>query len=103
MATCTICGNDVGPITVGRQADLCADCQYKTEKTPSALIPEVSAEPSAFVARFGLTKILVGLNIEVFVGMVATGVSPLNPTMADLVRWGADWGPRPWAHSPGDC
>ena len=100
MATCTICGNDVEPITVGRQTGLCAACKDKTGTAPSALLPNLSTETSAS-SRFALTKILVGLNLAVFIGMVATGVSFLNPTQGDLVRWGADWGPltlgsQPW-------
>src|SRR6202011_2677222 len=29
-----------------------------------------------------------------FVAMVATGVHWLSPTTADLIKWGADYGPR---------
>jgi len=103
MATCTICGNEVGPLTFGRQTSLCPECQYKADEAPAALIPEISTDssPQPVAARFSLTKILVGLNIAVFVGMVFTGVSFLQPKPADLVRWGADWGPltlvsQPW-------
>ena len=43
----------------------------------------------------------MGLNIAVFVAMVLTSVSPLQPTSGQLVRWGANWGPltlgpQPW-------
>jgi len=103
MATCTICGNDVSPITVGTQTNLCADCQYKTEKTPAALIPQISTQSGekSIALRAPLTKILVGLNVAVFAAMVLNGVSFLEPTTKDLVRWGADWGPltlttQPW-------
>ena len=103
MANCTICGNDVSPITVGRQTDLCADCQYKTENAPSTLLPQIEVESSSktFPAWFSVTRILVGLNIAVFAGMALTGVSVLEPKPADLVKWGADWGPltlgsQPW-------
>jgi len=43
----------------------------------------------------------VALNVLVFVAMAASGVSPLEPTIRQLVAWGADWGPlslggQPW-------
>jgi len=45
--------------------------------------------------------VLVGLNVAVFAAMTLTGVSPLEPTSAQLVKWGANWGPlslgaQPW-------
>jgi membrane associated rhomboid family serine protease len=47
------------------------------------------------------THIIVGINVLVFVGMVLTGASPLNPGREQLLRWGANWGPlslgtQPW-------
>lgn len=51
--------------------------------------------------RLSPTTILVGINIAVFVLMCATGVSPVEPTRVQLVKWGANWGPlslgsQPW-------
>jgi len=48
-----------------------------------------------------ITSTLVGMNVAVFVVMVLTGVSALEPTLAQLVKWGANWGPlslgsEPW-------
>jgi membrane associated rhomboid family serine protease len=45
--------------------------------------------PRAFV-----TPTLIGCNIAVFVIMVASGVNPLQPTIEDLITWGADFGPK---------
>ena len=47
------------------------------------------------------THVIVGLNVLVFVAMVATGASFLNPSREQLLRWGANWGPlslgaQPW-------
>jgi membrane associated rhomboid family serine protease/cytochrome c-type biogenesis protein CcmH/NrfG len=39
------------------------------------------------------TRVLVGINAAVFLAMVLTGVSPTQPTNAQLLRWGANWGP----------
>jgi len=48
-----------------------------------------------------ITTALVGINVAVFAAMTLTGVSPVAPTTAQLVRWGANWGPlslglQPW-------
>ena len=48
-----------------------------------------------------VTTILVGLNVLVFVAMVATGVSFTSPNTDVLLKWGANWGPyslgaQPW-------
>jgi len=48
-----------------------------------------------------ITTALVGINVAVFVAMTLTGASPLEPTVAQLVKWGANWGPlslgpQPW-------
>jgi len=47
------------------------------------------------------THIIVGINVLVFVAMVATGSSFINPSREQLLRWGANWGPlslgtQPW-------
>jgi rhomboid protease GluP len=41
------------------------------------------------------------MNVAVFVAMVLMGVSPVEPTVAQLLKWGANWGPlslgtEPW-------
>jgi len=38
------------------------------------------------------TYTLVGINCAVYVAMVLRGVSPTNPTVLDLVKWGANFG-----------
>lgn len=48
-----------------------------------------------------ITTTLVGMNVAVFAVMVLMGVSPLEPTSAQLLKWGANWGPlslgaEPW-------
>ncbi len=45
--------------------------------------------PTAFV-----TIGLVLANVLVYVAMVASGVSPFSPDVMDMLRWGADFGPR---------
>jgi len=48
-----------------------------------------------------ITTTLVGMNVAVYVAMALTGVSPLAPTIPQLLKWGANWGPlslgaEPW-------
>ena len=39
------------------------------------------------------TYTLVAINCLVYLGMILQGVSPRNPTISDLLRWGANSGP----------
>lgn len=53
--------------------------------------------PSANRSRRGwasapATYVLVGINCAVFIGMVVSGVSMMDPTTEQLVHWGADYG-----------
>jgi rhomboid protease GluP len=48
-----------------------------------------------------ITTTLVGMNVAVYAVMVLMGVPPLQPTSAQLLKWGANWGPlslgpEPW-------
>jgi rhomboid protease GluP len=48
-----------------------------------------------------ITTTLVGMNVAVYVAMVLTGVSPVQPNIPQLLKWGANYGPlslgaEPW-------
>jgi rhomboid protease GluP len=45
--------------------------------------------PQGFV-----TEALIALNVAVFLAMVVSGVSPMEPTIASLLDWGANYAPR---------
>lgn len=47
----------------------------------------VEATPRTF-----MTQALIGINVLVFVAMVATGVHLMEPTVGDLLKWGANFG-----------
>ncbi len=55
------------------------------------------------VNLFLLTQVIVGINVLVFIAMVLSGVSPLQPTVQDLVTWGANARLCRLARSPGGC
>src|SRR5271155_2212270 len=51
--------------------------------------------------RQPITTTLVGMNVAVYVAMVLTGVSAVSPTIPQLLKWGANFGPlslgtEPW-------
>ncbi len=48
----------------------------------------VNAKPASVV-----TIALIAINVAIFVLMVVSGISPTNPSLEALVRWGADFGP----------
>ena len=47
-----------------------------------------------------VTTALVAINAAVFVAMVLTGVSVSEPTTAQLLKWGADFGPQSLGSQP---
>jgi len=52
------------------------------------------------IRLFPATSVLIALNVVVYIAMVAKGVSPASPTTAQLLRWGADFGPLTLAGQP---
>lgn len=54
-------------------------------------IPRTMVSYSA--PKFVVTPALVGVNVLVFLAMVASGVSLVNPSTESVKLWGADWGP----------
>jgi rhomboid protease GluP len=99
MPTCVRCGREL-PSSGGEQAGpLCRDCRADTGLVvvPSETVP--APVPSSH--PFLLTQVIVGINVLVFLAMVLSGVSPLAPTMQQLLAWGANFallslGPQPW-------
>jgi membrane associated rhomboid family serine protease len=98
MANCTSCGRELPAFSTGQLSTFCRECQA-TVNSPAPIPPVIpSAQGSS---AFSLTKILVGINVAVFVLMTAAGASFLSPTSAQLLKWGANWGPlslttQPW-------
>src|SRR5271165_4486412 len=91
MTTCQNCGQEYA------MGSFCPYCGMPGTGAAPAVIdanPPKGTEISA-------THIIVGLNVLVFVAMVVSGASPLNPSREQLLRWGANWGPlslgtQPW-------
>jgi rhomboid protease GluP len=76
---------------------MCADCEKQTApyRQQAASVPREMSDDGL------ITKGLVVANVLIFGMMVATGVSPIEPTGQDILKWGADFGPytlgpQPW-------
>ena len=103
MANCVNCGRELPSFILGDQSDVCADCR-KLRLAPAGVpTPVVYAPAPAAVRRRmpPITTALLSINVAVYVAMVLMGLSPIEPTSAALLKWGANWGPlslgpQPW-------
>jgi rhomboid protease GluP len=103
MPTCVRCGREL-PSSAGEYDPLCRDCRVKAA-VAVPVIPSHEGYDSPSPARnrqpFLVTQIIVGINVLVFAAMVLSGVSPMTPTVQQLVIWGANFAPlslglQPW-------
>jgi len=85
MATCPDCGAERPP-----DAAACPRCGR-----PAPNLEHDHSEVQTF--NFPLTKWIIGLNVAVYAAMTLRGVSPTTPTVDQLQRWGADYGPLVFA------
>jgi rhomboid protease GluP len=95
MAKCVQCGRQLPAFSFGKKQ--CAWCvQHEAaQRGEGSDVQRVEAAPwvRPDSSSMLVTQIIVGINALVFVVMVMKGVSPVNPTSADLVYWGANFGP----------
>lgn len=103
MANCITCGRELRATLFGRRSNVCEDCRANAiDMRTSDGIATPSPRPRAAARGYPpVTTTLVGINIAVFVAMLFSGVSLESPSTADLIRWGADFGPlslgpQPW-------
>jgi rhomboid protease GluP len=82
---------------------VCQDCRSNAiDMTTAGSTATPTPRPRAVVSKYPpVTTALVGINAAVFVMMLFSGVPLENPTIAQLLKWGADWGPlslreQPW-------
>src|SRR5258708_15760763 len=89
---CAICGKEFersfGNTSLSRS---CPECEARKAQVDEAPLLPVEEKPSA--ASFPVTTGLIAANALVFVVMVLRGVSPMDPTPAQAVAFGADFGP----------
>jgi rhomboid protease GluP len=100
MANCLTCGRELPAFSFGERSDICAECRRAAVSLPVASLPKYVPRAVA-VRRTPVTTALLGLNVAVFLAMILTGVSPLEPSPLQVLKWGANWGPlslgtQPW-------
>src|ERR1700686_343725 len=99
LANCKNCGRELAGLSWEGRRGLCPDCRKATVTYPNASpdIAPPAAQPEsklAFTARREPVSLaLVAANVAVFFLTVVSGISPLQPTVQQLLRWGANWGP----------
>ena len=103
MANCVNCGRELASYSIGEHSNMCPDCR-QAGVVPTAHYTTTSYTPQRVSVRRRyppVTTALLGLNIAAYIAMVVSGVPPLDPTSAQLLKWGANWGPlslgaQPW-------
>jgi len=95
MTTCHTCGREIADRSV------CPYCGAHNAPVPFLAAEEGVVDPRAGRREISATHVIVGLNVLVFLAMVVSGASPLNPSREQLLHWGANWGPmslgtQPW-------
>src|SRR5579872_446204 len=103
MANCVNCGRELASYSIGEHSNMCPDCR-QAGLVPTAHYTTTSYTPQRVSVRRRyppITTALLGLNIAAYIAMVVSGVPPLDPTSAQLLKWGANWGPlslgaQPW-------
>ncbi len=91
--TCPDCG------TVQEDwARVCPHCQHLWPD-PSGSAEGTQARLSQFQSQLArtvstpwLTLGIIGVNVAIYLGMLAAGISPMEPTIPELLKWGANLG-----------
>jgi membrane associated rhomboid family serine protease len=101
MANCISCGRPLPRFSFGQRTEVCAECRSAAvEVTTGSAASPASPRMAVSRPRPPLTSVLVGLNVAVFLAMALTGVSLSEPTTAQLLKWGANWGPQSLGTEP---
>jgi rhomboid protease GluP len=94
MPNCLKCGAKLPSFTFGEASPYCKTCRSEIPSEPRPgtidVIPEAVAASTSTPATYGL----VAVNVAVFVAMIAFGVSWFDPKTEQVLRWGADYGPK---------
>src|SRR5712671_4783570 len=95
MANCVQCGRQLPALTFGKK--LCQWCLQHEAAQRGEDSPIQRVEPAPWMRRqsnsMAVTQAIFGINVAVFVAMTLAGVSITEPTFAQLVHWGANYGP----------
>ena len=94
MANCRQCGAELPSFTFGEASSFCKTCQSQlaAEIQPQK-VDSLPVQSSLANKATPATFALLGINIAVFIAMVALGVSIFEPETQQVLHWGADYGP----------
>jgi membrane associated rhomboid family serine protease/Tfp pilus assembly protein PilF len=95
MANCAQCGRKLPGLSFGKK--LCQWCvEYQAIQRGEVVEDKQRVMPAPWVRpqmSVGLTQILFGANIAVFLGMALSGATVMDFSGQELVHWGANFGP----------
>ena len=96
MANCVQCGEQLPAFTFGEASKFCKNCRTTAPKLKSKRRYEDELEPVALPLPrvLNATNCLIAVSVAVWVIMVASGISAIDPSGTDLLPWGADFGPQ---------
>lgn len=94
MARCEQCGTEFSN-WIGAQKRLCPNCEQQAglQRPPDILPPEgeASAQPRVKLPPPIATRVLIGINIAVFLAMAAATREFVDFNTQTVLRWGADF------------
>jgi len=94
LANCRQCGAKLPSFTFGEASPYCKTCQSQlTEESQPQEVDALPVQSSLANTTTPATFALLGINIAVFIVMVALGASIFDPDTQQVLHWGADYGP----------
>jgi len=98
VPNCAQCGRPLPSFSVGALTEHSKEYRQRASDRP----PEQTSRTAVKAARPypRVTVALIAINVAVFLAMTLSGVSPISPSSADLLKWGADWGPQTLGTQP---
>ncbi|HEY2114294.1 MAG TPA: rhomboid family intramembrane serine protease [Candidatus Angelobacter sp.] len=100
MANCRQCGAELPSFTFGEASPYCKTCRSQVLSQAEPRTESKPAEGYALPAQRSIaskpmraTYALLAINIGVFIVMLASGVSWIQPQTDQVLHWGADYGP----------
>src|SRR5579863_7493624 len=92
MPACVSCGREIAPAPTG-ELNICPECRTAILARSPSRDPLPARRRAPALQSMPATTILVGINALVFLLMVFSGASITEPNSAQILKWGADYGP----------
>jgi rhomboid protease GluP len=96
MANCIQCGRKLPAFSFKKICQWCVQhkAAQRGEEDEDARQHVMPAPWVRHETSIGVTQVLLGINVAVFLGMALATGSVIEFSGQDLVHWGANWGPR---------